>query len=102
MNKTELSTNNGIFMDLRNGNITWNGQIPYCVITIDNGQIKTHYLGSKCNFCIILNLDDKKAVILNKEFENSTFTKLSIEKRKSPFFEQIYEKGNIAVWKSIN
>ena len=101
INNTDLSTENGILMNLKNNKITWDGKVPYCFVTVINQQIKTIYLDDKSDFGVILNLDDKKAVVLNKEFENSTFTKLSIERIKSKFFEQIYEKGNIVVWKSI-
>jgi dolichyl-diphosphooligosaccharide--protein glycosyltransferase len=102
VNKREMSTDNGILMNSGNSNVTWEGQVPYCVIIISNGQVKKQYLNEKNDFCVIMNLEDKKAVVFNKEFENSTFTKLSIEKSKSQFFEQIYEKSNIVVWKSVN
>lgn len=102
LNNTELSTSNGILMNLRDGNVTWNGEVPDCIIKISNGHVKRQYLDTGSDFCIILNLDNKKALVLNKEFENSTFVKLSIEKSKSQFFEQIYEKGNIVVWKPVN
>ena len=94
-----LKTDDAIFMDLKTQYIKWNGNTPYCVILIKNGKIQKSYLDKNSNFCIILNRDSEKSVILDKRFENSLFTKLILEKNNTDNFKSIYKKNDVNVWK---
>lgn len=100
VNGSVLNTSNGITTDLNNNNdIKWNEKTPYCYIKITNGSVMKYYLNKNSNFCIILIMDDKKSIVMDKKFENSMFTKLVIERSNSTVFKSIYENKKISVWK---
>lgn len=94
-----LKTDDGIVMNLKTRWVKWNNNTPYCVIIIENGKIKKSYLNKTNNFCVVLNIDDKKSVILDKRFENSTFTKLILEKSNNYNLKSIYKMNDVNVWK---
>ncbi len=94
-----LKTDDGIVMNLKTQYVKWNNKTPYCVIIIEKGKIKKNYINKNSNFCVVLNIDDKKSSILNKHFENSTFTKLVLEKHSTNNFKSIYKKNDVNVWK---
>lgn len=94
-----LNSTNHVKMD--SDTITWNNKTPYCYMKITKGQIEKHYLDKNSNFCIILLMDYKKAVVMDKKFENSIFTKLVIERKDTIKFKSIYENKKINVWKVI-
>lgn len=95
-----MKSNDGIFMDKKTGKISWKGKTPYCVITVSKGTIEKKYLDQNSDFCVILLMDDKKSVVIDRKFENSLFTKLIIEKTNSTYFEPIYKTNTVLVWKS--
>ena len=101
INGNILNSSNGILMNLNNNNITCEGETPYSVIISNNSKIEKHYIDNNSDFSIILNLNTNKSVVVTKDFENSLFTKLVIEKRNSPNFKPIYKNNNVVVWKSI-
>lgn len=78
--------------------VTWENEIPYCVITINNGSIEKHYLNKNSNICVLLQRDLKKYVVIDKKFENSLFTKLAVERSNSTYFTHIYENEDVSVW----
>ena len=47
---------------------------------------------------VILNMDNKKSVIIDKRFEDSLFTKLVIERSNSTFLKPSYENKNVIIW----
>lgn len=94
------NTSNGVYMDLKNGNVKWNGKAPYCVIKSFNGKIEKQYIDKNSDFCIILLMDKKESVIIDKKFENSMFTKLLIEKNDTQLFKILYKNKSVMVWKS--
>jgi dolichyl-phosphooligosaccharide-protein glycotransferase len=100
INNNILNTSNGILMNLKTGNTTWDGQIPYSAITIKDGNIEKRYLNKNSTFDVIINIDSNKAIIIDEWFENSLFTKLVIEKRDSTYFKPSYINNNVIVWKS--
>jgi len=95
-----LYSTNQVKMDLKTNGITWKNKAPYFYMTITNGRIEKHYLDKNSPFCIILLMDDKKAVVMDKRFENSLFTKLVIERENSKEFKSIYKNKKINVWKA--
>ena len=99
VDKNILKTDDGVTMDLETQNVNWNNKTPYCTIIIKNNNIKKIYTNKNSDLCIVLNINDKKSVILDKQFENSTFTKLVIEESNTYHFKSIYRKNNVNVWK---
>ena len=78
--------------------VTWKNEIPYCVITIKQGRIEKHYLNKNSNICVLLQKDLKKYVVMDKKFENSLLTKISVERSNSTYFTCIYENYDVSVW----
>ena len=99
INKNSLNSNNNVTVNLETGNVTWNGQTPYCLINVTNSSIKKRYMDKDSNFCVIFLMDTMQDVVIDKQFENSTFTKLWLERSNSTVFKQVYENENVAVWK---
>jgi len=99
MTNNSIKTSDDITMNLKTGKVTWDNKTPYCTILITKGQIKKLYNNKKSNFCIILIMDSKQSVVINKKFENSLFTKLVIEKTNTTFFRSIYKNKKVVVWK---
>ncbi len=100
INNDILNSSNGILMNLKTGNVTWDGQIPYSTIIIKNDNIEKHQFNKNSTFDIIINADSNKSVLIDKWFENSLFTKLVIEKSNSTNFKPIYKDNTVTVWKS--
>ncbi len=99
INNNILKTDDGIVMNLKTRNIKWNNNTPHCAIIIKDNKIKKLYIDKNSDFCVILNMDENKSTILNKKFENSTFTKLILEKNNTDNFKSIYRKNDVNVWK---
>jgi len=99
-NETNLKTTNNVSMNLQNKEVKWNGELPYSYTIIKNHSIAKYYLDKKSSFSIFLILDEKKAVIMDKKFENSIFTKLVIERSNSTIYKIIYRNKKVDVWKS--
>ncbi|MBI5458136.1 STT3 domain-containing protein [Methanobacterium sp.] len=99
VNKTNSSLNstNGILMDFETGSITWKNKTPYCVVLVNNGTVQKNYIEFNSNFIIFI-INSKRAVVMDKKFENSIFTKLVIEKSNSTVFKPIYENKSVLVW----
>lgn len=96
---SKVNTDNNITGDLTTNNITWNGKTPYCEIIVKNNKIEKHYLNKNGDFCIFLLEDINESVVLDKQFENSMFAKLILEKSGSANFKPVYENENVVVWK---
>ena len=97
-NNNILKTDDGISLDLKTQSVKWNNNTPYCAIIIKKNKIKRIYLDKNSSFCVILNLDDKNSAILDKRFENSTFTKLVLEKSSIKNIRSIYRNNDVNVW----
>ena len=93
-----LNSDNGVHMDLQTGNITWNGKIPYSLVTVANGKIEKRYIDENSNFSVILLMDTNESVVIDKQFENSLFAKLIVEKGNSSYFQPVYSNRNVVVW----
>jgi len=98
-NNSNLNLSNNITGNFDKGNLRWNNKDPYCIIQVRNGTVKKRYINSESNFCIILQFDSEKAVIIDKEFENSVFTKLILEKVNTNCFKMLYKNKKSVVWK---
>lgn len=96
--KDFLKSKNGISMDMETGDIKWDGKLPYCVELISNNKIEKHYIDNNSNFCVFILMEDKKTVVIDKNFENSLFTKLFLEKSGNNYLKLIYENQSVAVW----
>lgn len=101
INKTTLYTNNSIVLDLKTDSIEWNGKKPYCYEVISNNKTVKRYMDKKSDFCIILNMDSQMAVVIDRRFENSIFTKLVIERSNSTVYKSIYENKKVNIWKAL-
>lgn len=88
---------NGVFLDLKTGDITWKNRTPYCVVFVNNGTLDKSFLDSSSDFCVFI-IDYKTAVVIDKKFENSIFTKLVIEKSNSTVFKPLYSNKSVVVW----
>jgi Uncharacterized membrane protein, required for N-linked glycosylation len=100
INGDTLNSSNGILMNMNTKNTTWNGEIPYSVTISNNSKIEKYYLDKNSDFSIILNINSSKSIVITKDFENSLFTKLVIERSNSTNFKPIYINNNVIVWKS--
>ncbi len=98
VNKDILTTDDDIIMDLKTGNVIWKGKTPYCVINVTTGNVEKRYIDKNSDFCIVLLMDSMQSVVIDKQFENSTFTKLWLEGNNSTFFKSIYKNKNVTVW----
>ena len=96
-----LSSHEGLNMDLNTGDVTWKGEKPYCVINVTDGVVEKHYIDKNSNICIVLLMDRMQSVVIDKQFENSTFTQLWLERINSANFKLIYSQGNVAVWEPL-
>jgi dolichyl-phosphooligosaccharide-protein glycotransferase len=99
--KNGLSTSNGVVMDAETDNITWNGETPYCVIVVTGENVEKRYINENSDFCAVLLMDDKKALIMDKSFENSMFTKMVMERTNTTYFQSIYKNKGVVVWKPV-
>ena len=101
--KDVLKSKNGILMDMKTGDIKWDGKPPYCVELVSKNKIEKRYINNNSNFCVIVLMDDKKTVVIDKNFENSMFTKLFLEKSGNNYLKPVYKNQSVAVWnKKLN
>lgn len=98
IDNTILTSDDGLKMNLNTNQVIWNDQIPYCVITINNGIIEKQYLDNNSSLCVVLLLDKNRSVILDKRFENSTYTKLVLEENDQTSFKPLYQNKDVIVW----
>ena len=92
-----LNSSNDVFMDFKTENLTWGNETPYFVEFIDNGTIVKRYVDPSSDFGVFI-IDHKKAVVLDRQFENSIFTKLVIEKSNSTVFKPLFYSNKAVVW----
>ena len=97
-----LNTTGGLKMHINSDNITWNNKTPYKLIIITDNLISQKIINNDSDFIVILLMDDKNAIVIDKKFENSLFTKLIIEQRNTANFEMIYKTNTVFVWKNRN
>ncbi len=97
-----LTTTNGLKMDMNSGNVTWNNKTPYKLITITDNLISKRIIDDDSDFIVILLMDDNRAIVIDKNFENSLFIKLLIEQRNTTNFEMIYKTNSASIWKVEN
>ncbi len=98
MEKDILKSKNGVLMNIKTGDIKWDGKLPYCVKSVLGDRIEKQYIDNNSDFCVIILMDDKKTVIIDRDFENSLFTKLFLEKSGSDHLELVYINQSAAVW----
>lgn len=95
-----LNSSSGLKMDLNSGTITWNNKTPYKLIMITDNLTTQRTIDNNSDFIVILLMNDKKAIVMDKNFENSLFTKLIIEQNNTAEFEMIYRTNSVIVWRS--
>lgn len=96
-----LNSTNDVIMNMKKGDVTWNGQNPYSVIVISNGTIKEQRVNSKSEFSIAVLKDRNKTIVIDKNLEDSMFMKLWVEDSNSTIFKPIYRKGAVTVWECV-
>ncbi|MFA0833727.1 MAG: STT3 domain-containing protein [Methanobacterium formicicum] len=92
-----LNSSNDVFMNFKTENLTWENETPYFVEFIDNETIVKRYVDPSSDFGVFI-VDHKKAVVLDKKFENSIFTRLVIEKSNSTTFQPLFYSNKAVVW----
>ena len=75
-----------------------NNKTPYKLITVSDGQIIERSVNKNSDFDVILLMDSKKVIIVDKNFENSLFLKLIVERSNETEFEMIYKTDTAVVW----
>jgi dolichyl-diphosphooligosaccharide--protein glycosyltransferase len=93
-----LKSVNGVLMDMKTGDVKWNDKKPYCVELVSKNKIEKRYIDNNSNFCVFVLMDYNKAVVIDKNFENSMFTKLFLEKSGSTYLNPVYKNQSAAVW----
>ena len=98
LEKGVLKSENGILIDMETGDIEWDGKLPYCMELVSKNMIEKHYIDNNSDFCVIVLMEDKKIVVIDKKFENSLFTKLILERSGSNYLKLSYENQSVSVW----
>ena len=94
-----LKSGNGISMDMKTGDVKWDGKTPYCVELVSKNKIEKRYIDSSSDFCIFVLMDYNKAVVIDKKFEDSMFTKLFLEKSGNTYLKPVFRTQSVSVWK---
>lgn len=97
-----LNTTDGLKMNMDSGVVTWNDKAPYKLITIADNTHTERTIDNNSNFIVFLLMDDKRAIVMDKDFEDSLFTKLVIERNNSTDFEIVYKTDTVYIWKYKN
>ena len=84
-------------MNIKTGEITFNGMEPYCVTLITNNTKHKRYVDRSSDYCVFI-LDYKTVVVIDKKFENSMFAKLVLERSNSTVFKPLYANKSVVVW----
>lgn len=93
-----FETTNGVTIDPETGSVKWYGEVPYSLITVEDGVVKEKYLNINSDNCIVLQMDTKQDLVISKEFENSTFVKMVLERKNMNCFNIVYENKAVSVW----
>lgn len=93
-----LKSNNDIKMNMKTWDIEWDGKLPYCVELVTEDKFEKRYIDSNSNFCVIILVDDKKAIVIDKNFENSIFVKLFLKKSDTNYLKSIYKNQSAIIW----
>jgi len=94
-----LNTTDGLKMNLNSGTITWNNKTPYKLITITDNLTTQRTIDNNSDFIVILLMNDEKAIVMDKNFENSLLTKLITEQSSTTDFEIAYKTTTVFIWK---
>lgn len=97
INGSFLNSTNGVNMNIKTGEITFNGMEPYCVTLITNNTNHKRYVDRSSNYCVFI-IDYKTVVVIDKKFENSMFTKIVLERSNSTVFKPLYANKSVVVW----
>jgi asparagine N-glycosylation enzyme membrane subunit Stt3 len=93
-----LRSANDILMDMKTGDVKWAGKTPYCVELISGDKIEKRFIDASSDFCVIVLMDYNKVVVIDKNFENSVFVKLFLEKSGTAYLKPVYQNQTAAVW----
>jgi dolichyl-diphosphooligosaccharide--protein glycosyltransferase len=93
-----LNSDNNVVMDLKTGEIKWNGKHPYSLISVENGTIKKQKIDNSSEFSIAVLWNRNRTVVIDKTLENSMFMKLWVENSNETIFKSIYQKSAVTVW----
>jgi dolichyl-diphosphooligosaccharide--protein glycosyltransferase len=97
-----FETTNGVTIDHETGTAKWQGEIPYSLITVENGVVTKKYLNTNSDNCIVLQMDTHQDLVISKEFENSTFIKMVLERNNMTYFNMVYGNEAVSVWEPKN
>jgi len=97
-----LNTSDGLKMDINSGVITWNNKTPYKLIMITDNITTERIMDNNSDFIVFLLMNDEIAIVMDKKYENSLFTKLNIKQRNTTDFKILYKNKRVYVWKNEN
>lgn len=93
---------NGGVLDLENKKAYVNGTLPYAFTIVNQNNYETIYLNNKSDFYMIFTMDKKRALIINKKYQNSMFIRLILLKQPTNHFKPIYRSNSSVVWEMID
>jgi dolichyl-diphosphooligosaccharide--protein glycosyltransferase len=93
-----MNTTNEVFINLKNEFVSWKNKTPYMVTIIDNGLIKKHNMDENSNFVVVILMDEKKAIVMDKKFEKSMFTKMVLERSGGKYFKPLFQNKEVVIW----
>jgi dolichyl-phosphooligosaccharide-protein glycotransferase len=93
-----IETSDGLIYDKQNGKLTWYNKTPNKIVTIQNGNIQEKIVNEQSDFNVVLLMDKRKVIIMDKNFEKSLFNKMIVEKRTDTDFDIIYKTNSVVVW----
>jgi len=98
MDNRVLTSDNGVEMDMEDGDIKLDGKLPYSLTFVTEDEFEKSYIDDNGNFCVFILEDDEKAVVIDKRFENSVFVKLFLENSGTDYLKPVYENQSVIVW----
>jgi len=93
-----LTSDNGVEMNIKEGDIKLNGKSPYSLEIVAENDFEKNYIDSNSNFSVIILKDDEKALVIDKKFEDSVFVKLFLENSGTNYLKTIYKNQSAIVW----
>jgi dolichyl-diphosphooligosaccharide--protein glycosyltransferase len=96
-----INTTNGININLKTDNFTFNEEEPYAVFTISDGNVKKNFFNNTNDKVIVLLTDEEKWVVIDKKYQNSLFYKLLLVQQDTETFKIVYKNNKVIIWNNL-
>lgn len=93
-----LKSDNNIEMNMKTWESKWEGKPPHCVEVFSEDKSDIRYTDSSSDFCIFILTDNEKAAVIDRNFYDSIFVKLFLEKTGTEHLEPVYKNQSVTVW----